>query len=304
MPELTKWRESYVNVSAGPIILLDGPAELLLTALHILKTTAALGNIVWEGPLRSFASNLSCRRVLIQGYMPQDTPSMILSMTIGALRSIPGLKEFAVGSQSLFDDSTSKLMEVSSVHAIMLVKDLLEEAVIVSHRLVLIRTSHTPEDWRERITQTHLQDPDTCVVQISSRESYDGGQLWARPVLLTDKAKALRAKARLDRLPYGTSAADRETLQISLNGALGPDPEQLAIHLIHYLQVPLKRVLQVSTIDAPPQREHARLGRHGDGTWNGVLQIRLEKFSETQELHAMSHGGSVNISGSVTMMSA
>ena len=91
----------------------------------------------WEGPLRSRGTTPQDKRVLYKVYFQPGVPDILLEVTIRHLLAHRDLEEFLIGSEKLYADPTALRIETTSTAALLRIRVLAEQLIVVSPRLAL-----------------------------------------------------------------------------------------------------------------------------------------------------------------------
>ena len=301
----TSWRPAWLTVTTGPVLLIDGPAEQLHLLQHAAAEVAIPNTLRWEGPLRSRGTTPQDKRVLYKVYFQPGVPDILLDVTTRHLRSHRDLEEFLIGCERLYADPTALRIEVTSMSALLRIRQLAEQLVIVSPRLALAVPSDTRQSqWTETLTNIRRNDPENAVSKVTWRAGHHQGHVFAIPEALPAQVRADRVEEQRRRRPAGVGAHLAELITVTLTGSLGPRPDQLLLDVLAQLNTALSRTLQPGAADQALFPDQYREERHGDGQWSGVLTLRIPCSTETVHLCTMLHGATLDIGSDQTMITA
>ena len=209
-----------------------------------------------------------------------------------------------MGNQALFADRRALKVETATIAALSQVNHLMDHTVVASPKLALMLTNETDVTvWTRKITNMRRQDPE-CMMNIAWRQGHHQPEVWALPEALPSQLRADRIEERRRRRPVGAGAYLAELTTITVAGALGPHPDQTLTDLLNHINTSLGRTLQHGTTDKALQPDQFIEERDGEGGWNGILIYRLTNDVETRHLHSMIHGGSINIGGAESPITA
>ena len=152
---------------------------------------------------------------------------------------------------------------------------MIDQIVMVSPRLGLIHTRHTPEDWVRSLTAMHHNDPDVIATLVTWWKPHHRPEVFAAPDMLMNRAAALRQQARARRQPTHMNEHRRNNIHVNVRGPLGPHFGQLLTTMVHQTQMALGRPLSRG------KGEHESLPnqfwdlRDVQGAWTGSFLLRL-----------------------------
>jgi hypothetical protein len=285
----------------GPTLLLDDTPKLKVDCMreeevevHRALLAANLPYVTqWEGPARSLGSRPTKQWISFTGTLRPGATLLEANLACRILRSKPTLERALIGSQKLYKDSTTLLLEFRQEAEPALIMDLVEEAVFVSPRLLAITTTATRERWAERLTQMAQVNPERCVDRIRFRASSHGGRPWVTPELLS------RGPRR------GSANRPAPLLQCTISLPLGGGVIRAA--LADDLALQLQSILQCTWTRTGPkdqlQPQQWRPMIDIDGLWTGRIDVLPNSEQGARLLLQRIQGQSVTLGGVLNILS-
>ena len=227
----------------------------------------------------------------------------MVDIAIAALMGQPELSNFYVGSQSLFSDPTAMRVELPELETITKdteIRNMVNQAVVVSPQLVLMHTNADQNTWKETLTAMQRHDPEQAIMRITWRRNHNKGDIWAAPQALPAQIQADRIRARGRRRPGGADEYRSELVQIRITDALGPSPETILAELIAQIQLAINTPLARAPGNNGLQPHQFREQRDGTGSWDGSLQIRIPKIEEARTIRDLLDGATLDIDGALS----
>ena len=284
-----------ITVDTGTTLLLDGPVDDYLPALRALHDASLPGMIRWDGPLRSFGTSRAQQRVLLKVYLHRDVTDLTMAAYLSRLRSSPELSRFAVGTEKLFADVTTRRVEITSPEVIPLINPIVDQVVVVSPRLLLVHTQASQQDWVQALTTMHHLDAEVAVTLVTWRCSHHQGDPWAAPEMLQARASALRQRARHNRRPGRLSHYQRHLTRVTLRGPKGPDPEALLATLATQVQTAMGRPFARGRSAEGLESDQFWEERDARGHWTGTIHFLLPDLVDIIATHRLLEGATVQV---------
>ena len=297
------WSQPLCSVQSGPTLWVDGPSDMLLDLQRALREVILASECTWEGPLTSMASSQRDQRVLYKGYLKPHATDLEVDLAIAALRGHTSLCHFVVGDQRLFADPAALKVEVTSLSTLPIINTHMDQAVLVSPRLLLMTTSKSQDMWLQLLTGMQRDTPDEMVRRVSWRGNRHGQQTWAIPQALPSRVSADQVNARRRRRPAGAASYLQQILVITVVGGLGPEPDSLLLLIVDKISSLLGRPVTQGGDPGNLQPDEFHEYRGGDGVWAGSLRLRITDVEEAKHTHALLHGAVADIAGAFAPVS-
>ena len=121
---IISWRPALVELSQDKVIWVDCEVR------HSVKTQKALYKLniplvrCWEGPMKSPASTPAESRVMFKGLVSRYIADLDVAMLVRGMTNVPALSSACIATQDILNDRGARIMEVTSLQALDLVKSL------------------------------------------------------------------------------------------------------------------------------------------------------------------------------------
>ena len=298
-PAMIQWRPTLLTTGGNFTVIVDCPAADMLKTRRALTQAAAHGLARWEGPMRSFGTQGSDRRICFFGYFPKDkTTRLDVRLCIEGLKRRPDLKGALVGSQDLFSDSRALLADILHPSGSTRIADLCEQSVFVSPKLMLLHTSEPKDVWELRLTELMLEDASKAIDRLRWRKSGHGGRVFAKPLALDAQIRAAQATART-RNNTGIEYDPSLSSMIVIRGALGANPDQLVEDLMAIIASRIGLVLSRGECERNLKPGQWRQVVDGAGQCTGSVRLVLASLVEVRSLGSNVSATAVEINGHV-----
>ena len=180
-----------------------------------------------------------------------------------------------------------------------MVKHFCTGMLVLSSRMVLIRTEVTSTNWTQVLTNMVKGTPDSCPLEIKWRPSQQGGRPWSQPELTSKQLRAVKAQAlvRLQGRAPGSESRDLDTC-VQIQGPLGPNPDTLLRTVME--SVSRSMAFTLREVDAPfPNNmgEWAILHKPGTDIPNGSIRLRVGCVEDAKRIEQIVQGSLVVIGG-------
>jgi len=288
------WRPALMETGQDKVIWVDCEVR------HSVKTQKALYKVSspfikgWEGPTKSPASTSSENRVVFKGLVSRYIADLDIAMLVRGMANVPALSTACIAAQDILNDRGARVMEVTSLQTLDLVKSLCDEVMLIAPKTALIQTREPKETWREVLTQLVRADPNKSVTQVRWRRAEHGGQPWVKPILLDSCARGNLEKARA----VAAKCLSSDTrLAMEIGRHMGSEPgllwEALMKKVGETTGVSLVRLPY--TMD-PPQGSWVVVP-DDDGELSNRAIIEVREAKQVQLFYDMIHGASVVVNG-------
>ena len=288
------WRPALVELGQDKVIWVDCEAR------HSVKTQKALYKLnsplirCWEGPMKSPASTPSENRVMFKGLVSRYIADLDVAMLVRGMTNVAALSSACIAAQDILNDKGARIMELTSLQALELVKPLCDEVMLISPKTALIQTREPKETWKEVLTQLIRADPSKSVTQIRWRRSEHGGQPWVKPILLDSCAKGNLEKARA---VAAKCLASDTRLTIEIGRHMGSEPWLLWEAL-------MKKIGESTGVTLiglpyrmdPPQGSWVVIP-DDDGEPSNRAIVEVREVSQVQLFYDRIHGASIAVNG-------
>ena len=152
--------------------------------------------------------------------------------------------------------------------------------------------------WGELLTQQVQRDAAAAIEKVRFRSSTNGGQPWAKPIMLDQALR--RAKARANdaadaRAGVDGSPSAYRTL-ITMQGINTNQPESLLVALMEQVAAKVGFGLNRSATPHPGTREWREV-RSATGAWTGRIEVQWSDVEEVRSVFRGLHGCGVELDG-------
>ena len=182
----------------APMVVLDIAEKDELTLLGLLGQVPRDFVTSWQGPAKAASSTPQERRLLYTGRLTQGG-NWAARVSLLRLKAIFQAIDVIIGLYTTYSLKEAVLIDITRPAAVTKVQELLEDAVLVSPRLLLARTTASETQWRAAVDSAFQDDDDAYVERVRYRPSSGGGVLAMVPALA--ETRALRRNAH--RAPDG-----------------------------------------------------------------------------------------------------
>jgi len=202
-------------------------------------------------------------------------------MLLKYLKTIPNLSGCILGFRGLFKDPDALLVDLEDPNALTPHLPLIENCVLASKGLAIMRTSYNRKDWIETLTKHDLGGLSARVRRIRRR----GGKEWAKPATLGKQGAVDAARET------GTMAS--QSVVHFMNA-----PVSLPLHVIVHVMLRVSTLLAIPLTQVPPEQQIPKdetcyqIQQNITGQWNRKVFVWLRSTEEHQSLHKRVHGSS------------
>lgn len=171
----TQWRPTLFKDNGGLSIVVDCPEVEELKVHRALVATRLAGLVSWDGPRRILASKGIDNRITIRGYFKKSSITALdVHLYVTILQNIPELTNALIGSQSLFAEPATMIVDFGHPRAMVASRHLIEEAIFVSLRMALVTSPKRTEEWCQLITLQLHATPMDAITTVHFRKSRGG----------------------------------------------------------------------------------------------------------------------------------
>jgi len=193
-------------------------------------------------------------RVRFEAYLPPSGATELdLILLLRNLRRRHLDSSVMVASQGIYSEGDALLLDLTAPAALPKVWALCAEALFITPSLATVVTDVQQEDWQSRVDEIWAEDCEAGVSKVRWRPSRFGGRQWAVPAAVVAQGPCTRRVPR----SKAVHAAGSLTAEVTLNGSLGYDPEDVVARLV--LVLGTRTGLQLSRV---PQGQQP-----GANTW-------------------------------------
>ena len=295
-PSIVPWKSTLLSRDVGIAIIVDSASERVFEAVAALNQLDLPGLLGWDQPQRSPAHTPGAPRQSIMGFFDPDriTP-LELSLYVRALKSESTLQDCFVGSQSLFEDKTSYVVECGDVLCLLKCMNMIQEVVVVSKKRAVISTGFPKHMWEEAITQQNVESPMAAVSVIRFRKSLQlQSHVWLKPLLLQDAMQTARQRCNL------ASRASREQETASLHAQLRIEGLPHVEHesMCGALMDKVMQVTKINLCKAPssvPGVGQWAISYRSGGEFAQQIAVQLDSKEALKQLIMHVHGSGVRV---------
>ena len=251
-----------------------------------------IGILRWEGPLRSLGSIEGSKRFAIRGYLPSSLPQVDVRLMIMRLKSQRILGQALIGQLALFTDCNSKLVDIRASAALEFVDSLIDEVVLASPRLAIIRTLAPKASWQEALTHIANQDESLMIESVRERLSA-GGRPWAKPACL------VQARLKMER----TCPNAQNIVVMRVPGLLGAHPKESLDRLVRAAAMRLGRAWEEVSADSVLECAQWQHSLDAEGNPSGRIFLCLQSADEVGQVKSSLAGAVVSLGAEPRLLS-
>ena len=293
---ISSWKTTLLNRDIGSAIVLDLPSPLLTAVQATLNRTPIEGLLGWDSARRSPAHFGGAPRSCIHGFFDKTRVSSLdLALIVKALRDNPGLQQCLIGSQDLFSDSTSVVVECGDVHILHETQHLWQEVLVVSRKKAIITTMH-PKHILEEVATAQAQDsPTRSITCMRFRQSLQlPNNIWLKPAILPEHMQRARQQVALSTRSAQEQLTSSLQAHIKIEGL--PQVEHMSIckALIQQISNVTHLGLRQAVGGTPGQGEWAP-NYNISGEFTQRITLQMSTLAELQQLYMHIHGCGVRI---------
>jgi hypothetical protein len=141
-----------------------------------------------RGPTRSMSSSRQEARIMFSCTVRRKGTYAALCANFQIKMALIGIRPI-VGLSSTYGDPESLLIDVTNVAAASKITHLVEDAVMISHKLMIARSTASFVQWTTRVAEIAEEKDNSFVDKVRYRPSQGGGIITAIPLLEEEKAR-------------------------------------------------------------------------------------------------------------------
>ena len=276
-----------LNGGMGPgMIVADIQEEDEVNFLRLAHKITSDVVLEWHGPARAASTTKEAKRLI---YVGNIACRGALEARASLLQVKVQMQELDVilGLHSTYGNEETVIVDVSSPAAALKVLNLTEDAVMVSPRLMLARSSASELQWQESVNRIFEDNDNDYVDKVRYRPSGGGGVIAAAPAL----------KEQRELKKFQAKGSDGRELQvvIRLGGELiqgrARELEQFVAKIAECSRIPLAES-HTEVLKAPYQWSMMSDARYG---WRGDILIKLATKAEVILLYRSVEGKSIAV---------
>jgi hypothetical protein len=156
-----------------------------------LATLAAIEGQLFNdirGPTRSMSSSRQEARIMYSCTVKRKGTYAARSANFQIKMALVGIRPI-VGLSSTYGDPESLLVDVTNVAAVNKIIHLVEDAVMISQKLMIARSTASVVQWTTRVAEIAEEKDNSFVDKVRYRPSQGGGIITAIPILEEEKAR-------------------------------------------------------------------------------------------------------------------
>ena len=159
--------------------------------LEFVKRAGSLSdNLVqrWDGPTRASSTQNGHKRLCYMGKIKQ-AGAWAARLTIMQVKAALGDMKAIVGLNSTYGNNEAILVDVSGPGAAHKVQNLTEDSVMVSSRLMIVRSSASELQWRQKVEEVFQEQDEAFIEKVRYRPSQGGTTIAVPPVLKEEEGR-------------------------------------------------------------------------------------------------------------------
>jgi hypothetical protein len=173
----------------------------------------------------------------------------------------------------------------------------MEEVVLVSPRMALMKSGMAAQEWERVLTAQAKSDPSGAITMVRFRASRNEGRPWVKPGVLDALLKRGRAKAAAARLPEKQALLATLKADIVIQGVVVGDQEHLIGKIMEKINIQsgLRLTRRTSTTRMQGNEWEPNLG--ADGVWRGRISCQAADKKDIEKLFDKVHGHGIELDG-------
>jgi hypothetical protein len=242
----------------------------------------------WHGPTRAGSTIKDFKRLLYTGGIAASGHWAARVVTL-KVKELMGHMEVLVGLHSTFSSDEAILIDLSTPEAAHKVANLVEDAVMVTPRLMIARSPASELQWQDKLAEVFSDDDNAFIERVRYRPSVGGGVIAVAPAL----------KEQKERKKYAAKGTDGKELQVVVRfsgefvGAREGEAGDYMTMIQATAGIPLKNEAVAILKDAG-QWTLLRDARYG---WKGDVLVKLGSEAEAIRLYAALEGKAITVPG-------
>jgi hypothetical protein len=241
----------------------------------------------WNGPTRAASTSKDDKRIVYTGNL---TGEGAWAARVSLMQVKEHLDmEAIVGLHSTFGNKESILVDITSAEAAYKIQELVEDAVLVTPRLMLVRSAASEAQWQTKVSEIFAHDDNAYVERVRYRPSTGGGCLAEAPAL----------KEQKDRKRYEAKGSNGKELQMVLRlggefiGARAGEAKDYMKLVGEAAQIPMQKE---PTKDLKEAYQWALMvdARYG---WRGDILMKFSTLEEVLDTYASLEGKAISVAG-------
>ena len=297
-PSIHTWKVQLLEWELGHMIIVDAPMQHVQDIGAILCKAQVPGLLGWDTARRSPAHSVSAPRQVLCGYLDRNHVCyMDVCLIIKGFKAqiqIPGVY---IGTQELFQDKTSLVIEYGDVQALEAFESLIQEAVIVSKRKALINTLAPKELFEPLLTLQMSQSPLTSVTCIRFRRALNlPNNIWLKPALTDLQMERARQQSIAANKPPKERAALALKTKLKIEGLTQVEHISVCREIMHKVCQSCLLSLTESNQDVIGPNEWA-IDYRADGSFAQQVTVQLCSDDALKSLIMNIHGCGVRVGG-------
>ena len=295
-PCIVKWKTTLLDKKMGRSIVIDFPSSSALEVQIGLAQLKLNGLLGWDHPRRSPGHSPQTPRLCIDGYFDSTVHPLDIALYIKAIRSVQVLSCCIIGSQSLFEDKTSIVVDFGDIHSLEECSYLFQEALIVSKRKAIVSTLAPKHVWEEVITGQASDNPTGAITCLRFRKALQlPSSIWLKPLLTHDSIQKAKQQAELSARPANVQDRMRLQAQLRVEGLPHVAHAQTCEELMQKVNEATGLDLTKSTSTGTPGPKEWVVAYKKDGEFSQKIDIQLGSPEELQSLIMHVHGSGVRV---------
>ena len=283
--------KSRGTIGAGEdssILIVDIKEEDEIEFLNKAGRIPATLTRAWHGPIRAASTTKDDRRIIYTGNLAGEG-AWAARVSILQVKEMLGDLMAIIGLHSTFGNEESILIDITSADAAYKFQELVEDAVLVTPRLMIARSAASEAQWQKKVGEIFSDNDNAYVERVRYRPSTGGGCLAEAPAL----------KEQKDRKRHEARGSNGKELQMVLRMG-GEFIGARAGEVNDYMRL-VKKAAQLPMQEEPTNdlREayqwtlmvDARYGCRGD------ILMRLNSQEEVLATYANLEGKAISVAG-------
>ena len=268
-------------------IIVDSPMDGISVFLQRMARITSWGFTVRD-PVRSASSTTTQPRATMEILIPHSTTPLMLEMMVRDLKLHALRPNMYIGHKDLYTADDALILECLAPSVMERAWPLCSEAIFLTAKEVLIRTSASADTWTELLDVLCREGELNIISEIRWKASRFGGRPWATPSATTGALAASRRRQNKANSPE--QLADFIT-DVRVNGETGLQDKEIMDTLFAHVCTAAGLTLQKHTAGSDVVLgTWKHLASYDPAATPGRARLYLQSKAEVMRVHAALHG--------------
>jgi hypothetical protein len=242
----------------------------------------------WHGPTRAGSTTKEARRLLYTGDIAMEGPWAARVVTL-RVKELIGDLDALIGLHSTYSSDEAILIDLSTAEAAHKVSGLVEDAVMVTPRLMIARSPASELQWQDKLAEMFAEEDNAFVEKVRYRPSVGGGVIAVAPALKEEK----------DRKRYAAKGSDGKELQLVLrfSGEFVCAREKEVGDFMNMVQTAAGIPLMPVAVEVLKEKGQWTLLKDARYGWKGDVLVKVGSQEEAIRMYSSLEGKAITIPG-------